>query len=357
MSSHVHKPITADTVVLMSGKLLSLAAIAAITSAALLTPTTTTSGPAPQLVSATEAHTLMAPSTPTSRALPPVAAPVVSIPAKWKLTKTSQFNARTAGGGICSRWTMKKDKKKLIRSITYQCRQSGVPVVSTTLIVSKKKTKLSTARTVSMFDLGSAGMHTFLMTHNGTYDRWNPCATIPIKTNLNGVDPDELRVVQAAATTLRNASGLPLTVSGTSTFIPKDSTMTDPDASGAIDLAWADPGTGATQSDALRPDSSHLGTASPRLIGTYVSAPSNYRYRYDAGGVVVRKDLRATMPEYLRVQVYMHELSHVLGLGHYSTANSSQLMDATLHWGRPPVLGAGDAVGLAKLGTGGCITP
>jgi hypothetical protein len=275
----------------------------------------------------------------------------VKTPRTFRIKKRADVRYSVSNNVSC-RVVGVKVRKKRVRKVKFSCTPPAVPVVDFTVTVrSKKKPNKVKSKLVPLWSLGSSHMHTFLSTGPAGPDRWNPCvAAIPVRTNLNGVPASEGAVLADAVAMLRNASGLPLIVTGSTSFIPKANVFTDDSAKGEIVAAWADPGDAPNQSDAL---GSSMGRGGSRL---HISGTTEREVREYAYGSLVVNRVLLSQPYHVRVQVYAHEVAHALGLGHYEDGQVSQVMNPYVAAKRPAVLGWGDRAGLARLGaSAGCI--
>ncbi|MFJ5774275.1 matrixin family metalloprotease [Streptomyces sp. NPDC093094] len=178
--------------------------------------------------------------------------------------------------------------------------------------------------------------------------RWNPCARLTYKVNLNGMPSAELTRVKAAAAVIASAlGGARIEYAGTTTTIPQ---RTDDVGSSraSVVLAFATPGTGKGKSRML-PGGSTAGMGGFALQ----SVPDNYRIlRGYAGAAVFDKNHVVKMTAAKRSSLYLHELGHVFGLDHVNYKGSVMY---------PVILGVtrlspGDRTGFQKLGrTAGCL--
>lgn len=189
---------------------------------------------------------------------------------------------------------------------------------------------------------------------DGTPTRWDPCTPIELVVSTVGA-PESLDVaawrrdVEQAATTIAEASGLPLRVSAET----EDRPAADRGTLGAtgwapVLIGWADP----TTTDLPLRDTD-------RAIAVPVAVRDG-----DGGAVFVtgqvvlnrdRDDLRPGREDRADTwgAVLVHELAHLVGLDHVD--DPAQLMYR--YPGEGPVeLGVGDRAGLAALGAdAGCV--
>lgn len=191
---------------------------------------------------------------------------------------------------------------------------------------------------------GSAS-YSFLMTQadgSGRPVRWDSCQPIDVRVNLGKAGSGELKLVLAAMERVRTATGLRLRYAGRTSFVAQREDPYGPDPETEINVALTD---GAHTDYFRKPNQLGFGGAqSERVAGE------------DAwlfNGVVVMnwkriKDLSGGRRGE-RVELYMHELAHSVGLGH--TKDRRQLMYPKLvrrsdkaQWG------PGDLAGLRRLG-------
>lgn len=176
-------------------------------------------------------------------------------------------------------------------------------------------------------------------TDTGQPVMWNACSPIPVIVNLAGAPDGALDDLLAAIDQVNQASGLQLAYQGTTELALSSNWNAGPAAGYAgwppVLIGWAAPSTGLLDSDnGGRTYTWHTGQA-------YVTAM-----------VVFNSELDANRPAGFgapgtRGALYLHELSHVAGLGHVE--DHGQLMHPSSAFGAE--LGAGDRAGLATLGT------
>lgn len=199
---------------------------------------------------------------------------------------------------------------------------------------------------------GGSGGYTFLIDRNGLPARYNPCRTIHVVMSPEAAPPGAEAILGAALARISSASGLQFAYDGlTDEVAQEDRPATDVarygDRWSPVLVAWTTP------------------ARSPRLEGTVAGIGGSLARQAPSGTLVyVTGGVHLDGPQLSEVlaerggeaaveAVVLHELAHVVGLGHVS--DSSQLMDATNTGQRD--FGDGDLRGLAILGQGSCGTP
>ncbi|UDY24667.1 matrixin family metalloprotease [Nocardioides sp. Kera G14] len=181
--------------------------------------------------------------------------------------------------------------------------------------------------------------------------RWNPCAPIPFYVNRAGMPKNALPTIMAAMQKVHEASGLTFRFSGYSNGVPfaggNSSRSGMPNY--GFTIAWAKP----QQAGELR--GTVLAVSGSWSRSTQVG--SSRRAEYFSGGMVIDRTekLKSRMGKGKTLgYVVMHEMGHVLGLGH--TADASQMMAPTVTARSYTQYGAGDLAGFAAVGlAGGCL--
>ncbi|WP_052668183.1 matrixin family metalloprotease [Nitriliruptor alkaliphilus] len=190
---------------------------------------------------------------------------------------------------------------------------------------------------------------------DGTPVRWDPCSPIEIVVSdigspLGYGGPAFTADVEAAVATLREATGLELSVTGTTDEVPDAARSTvTADTDGArrwapVLIGWRPPGDGGLP---LR--DVDRGVAVPIAVG-----PADARV-YVTAQVVLnpeREDLQPGAADRATSwgATILHELAHVLGLGHVD--DPDELMH-TYPGAGPVRFGPGDLAGLEAVGAGG----
>jgi hypothetical protein len=191
--------------------------------------------------------------------------------------------------------------------------------------------------------------------------RWNPCRPIRYVLNLGGYPESYRADIEESLDRIASATGLSFVNVGSTTFIPQNQTPFDPavfDFRRNSDLISALNGTtqydlsialaNETTSDTI--DGGIIGRAAPLWATNGIVKP-----RYLHASLIIDVDDvsdRGVWSGYGVGQVLLHELGHVVGLGHNS--QSSQIMQPVI--AGIPSFGSGDLRGLWQVGAArGCL--
>jgi hypothetical protein len=199
--------------------------------------------------------------------------------------------------------------------------------------------------------IDNGGSYEFLVSDGGEPVAYSPCRRLSIRVNDRLQPPGAHGVIEEAAARVSAATGLLITVDGTTDELPdrSDSRMSGPAWTGSgpapILVAWTTP----DQDPELR--------GRPAGVGGSVAHAANPTgdLRYVEGSASLDTPALAPMLSQpngraLVRAVVMHELAHVVGLGHVD--DPRELM----YEGNVGVtsFGPGDLAGLARLGQGEC---
>jgi matrixin len=200
---------------------------------------------------------------------------------------------------------------------------------------------------------GSSSSYTFEgMNPDGTPYRWNPCASIHYVISTAEAPSGAVSDLQQAVSTVSANLHIPFTFDGTTNVLPSSSWLQNapagPNGWPPVLLGWEYPG----QSD--------INLSSPIDASTMwraMSLQGNANNLGMAAGVIAfnlsANGLSSGWGTDSWGEVYLHELGHLVGLGHVS--DPSQMMNPYV----PPIpaaYGNGDRTGLGLLGQGSCGT-
>lgn len=199
---------------------------------------------------------------------------------------------------------------------------------------------------------GKSKEFTFMASHAGDPVRWNPCEAIHYVVNLGAAPAGSLQDVQDAVLRLSEATGIAFAYDGSSDEVPVlDRDVYQPERYGEswapVLIGWVDPRTSGIAFVVNGQEAA--GIAGPLTPDTgadiYVS------------GVVVINAADPNPPGFAspgaQGPVVLHELAHVLGLGHFKARG--ELMGPS--GGGVTDFGPGDLEGLRQLGSSaGCLS-
>jgi hypothetical protein len=184
--------------------------------------------------------------------------------------------------------------------------------------------------------------------------RWNPCQTITYRVNSAQGIPGSDADVTAALAQVSQATGLRFKYKGTTTHIPGGSGKW-PKGTNVV-IAW---NTQAQTTVDLTPPVLARGGIS-KSVWAKIGNKRKINGKRIAMGVRGGVNIDSTRPlpnnDY-QVKLLMHEIGHVVGLGHYP--NAGQIMDGgSSMYNLPTQWSNGDLTGLEHVGlTGGCLKP
>ena len=199
------------------------------------------------------------------------------------------------------------------------------------------------------------GEYSFIAKFKGQPIRWDPCAPIHYVVNLTNAPPGSLDDVQAAVRTISDASGIQFVYDGLSTEVPgplRQSYQPDryPARWAPVLIGWVDPTSGGFNFAKDKQGREAIGIGGPML-------PPSGAPQYVSGFVVIN-DKDGYPPgfgsPFVQGATILHELGHVLGLGHVKA--QGELMESA--GGGMATFGPGDLEGLEKVGRpAGCLLP
>lgn len=199
-----------------------------------------------------------------------------------------------------------------------------------------------TATVVAQKRPGNASDHTWLFDKKIT---WPSCGTITYRVNPSKAPKGWKQLVKKAVKKVHQASRLKFSYLGKTKVKPSFSEFNPPDTD--IVIAFLMP----NQTDMI---------AGPTVAGQG-SAATDGTWLFDGKVVLNAKVFRKMAPGFgqgprfgiqgTTGQVTMHEIAHVIGLGHARSKTQIMYPAATR---KPAEWGAGDWAGLRALGKGGC---
>lgn len=203
--------------------------------------------------------------------------------------------------------------------------------------------------------------YSFMRTNpSGSPMRWNPCAPIHYRTNLTEAPPSASAEVSRALQHVSSATGLTFVDDGSTTVIPTIQSQASATSRRApVVIAWAAP----AQTNLLRqsPPVAALGTVHEVGVGgpgAIIDPVTGHGV--DVSGIVVidavaSANLNPGFGIHSIGVVLMHELGHLIGLGHTTAADD--IMNPVVQDTKDGTWGSGDLAGLSRLGVAsGCLT-
>ncbi|MEI8083294.1 MAG: hypothetical protein WCI74_15765, partial [Actinomycetes bacterium] len=173
--------------------------------------------------------------------------------------------------------------------------------------------------------------------------RWNPCEKDPIDIRLSGASLTSVYgdALAQATREVAGATGLNITLTGTTSFVPQQTSFQDPTYSDGEITVFVGSRTSSTMWNG----------ASAGTVGLGGFAYGSGTATIAVGFVVIDQAASTGMSAGHKKEMFMHELAHVVNLGHVN--DSHQVMYPSLlgltSWGD------GDLKGLAAVGAGaGC---
>ena len=179
--------------------------------------------------------------------------------------------------------------------------------------------------------------------------RWNPCVLdneLGVYVNW-GASAAEAANMQTAIERVAETSGLPLVFKGSTTVLPTSSNQRGMPGDASYhapldrDITVAFSRSGVTD---VLPGGSVAGIGGA-YSWTLTTGDWNEAFY---GYAVFDEQVMANLPSNQRVAIYMHEIGHALGLGHYDDARQvmrSTILNTSTFWGN------GDSFGLGVVGT------
>ena len=190
----------------------------------------------------------------------------------------------------------------------------------------------------------AGGTFTYAMTQPGSSDPvgWDPCTTVEYAVNPAGMPPGARPMVDRAVARISAATGLAFEDVGVTDRRPFTGSRVAFGGGRPVVIGWAD----AAEYPGLTGGVAGLG-------GGAAEDGARGRRHYVTGGVVLDTEVFpanvAQQPRVLEA-IVLHELAHVVGLGHVSEPMELMFGESS----GQVELGPGDREGLARLGSVPC---
>jgi hypothetical protein len=228
---------------------------------------------------------------------------------------------------------------------------SKMRVLTTRTRKARADTTRATSLTVTPGYVPGGSASAWKPTNKRYTTRINPCQTVQYRINATYGLPDPATAAQAthsAVAAISQATGVQFEYVGTSTYIPGGKKQRWPKKTDLV-VAWADPADTSWGID------EGLAAAGGGVKGRWARDARGRRVIENYRSGVVADALEPNVNSVTVVQVLMHELGHVMGLGHVS--DPLQHMSSSGGYDVPPLQwGAGDLTGLRKVGLmAGCL--
>lgn len=191
--------------------------------------------------------------------------------------------------------------------------------------------------------------------------RWNPCEPIRYQVNLANAPEDALQIVEEALRRTTEVTGIGFRFDGTTSRTPAEQ-RDDFFMSQMSDVVWYPVLVAWLPREEFREAFERPHSGRHALAVAYVTRGEDLETadQYTSGYIVVDADARMSPDfdgRYSLGLVLMHEVGHVMGLGHVDDPDELMFSDRD---GYPyPIWdwGPGDRAGLERLGQGGCTDP
>ena len=193
--------------------------------------------------------------------------------------------------------------------------------------------------------LAGGGTYTFALTQPGSAEpiTWDPCSAVSYAVNPAGMPDGARPLVERAIARISAATGLAFEDDGDTDRRPFTGTFVPLGGGRPVVIGWGDAG----EYPELSGDVAGVGGGAPER-------GARGRQYYATGGIVLDTDAftAANVAQRPRVMeaIVVHELAHVVGLGHVSEPMELMYGDNT----GQVELGPGDREGLARVGSAPC---